>query len=189
MSAITKGEAMIRGRVVQKLVVGFFLAAASWACTAANDLVEPSSVPASPGVVGDLANRVRNLNLLRCDPLPYQKSVKTIGPAGGTITVGKHALVVPAGALRSDTRITAEAISDGRNTVRFSPEGLQFRRTTRLMLDYSNCPLVRLVPVLRKVVYTDERLSILEVLKSLDHPRQMKVEGDVDHFSRYAVAW
>jgi len=39
------------------------------------------------------------------------------------------------------------------------------------------------------VVYTDERLSILELLQSVDNVFQKKVSARLQHFSRYAVAF
>ena len=115
---------------------------------------------------------------------------KTIGPAGGQIQVGRHVLVIPAGALSAPTLITAEAPSDPVASVRFSPEGLHFKEGSpaRLTLDYSNCPLGRL-QILKRIAYTTERLNILSYLLSRDNLLLQRVSGDVEHFSRYAVAW
>jgi len=42
----------------------------------------------------------------------------------------------------------------------------------------------------KKIVYTDEKLKILEVLEaSLDLFRKKQVEAPIDHFSRYALAF
>ena len=49
--------------------------------------------------------------------------------------------------------------------MRFSPEGLQFEQPAALVLNYRNCLLVL---VQKRIVYTDEKLKILEVLRSLD---------------------
>jgi hypothetical protein len=45
------------------------------------------------------------------------------------------------------------------------------------------------VLVQKKIVYTDENLKILEVLKSLDLFKSKTVTAPIDHFSRYAVAY
>lgn len=140
------------------------------------------------GTVGTVANATGGLvQLLTCSPQQYAKSTKTIGSAGGTITVGAHQLVIPRGALSRNVTITAEQVRGSANTVRFSPEGLRFSKQAQVRLSYANClnlPLLR-----KKVVYTDERLNILELLRSSDATQSKTVTGAIDHFSRYAVAY
>jgi hypothetical protein len=71
-------------------------------------------------------------------------------------------------------------------SVPFSPEGLRFAKPAKLTLSYANCsPLL----LLKRVVYTDELLRILELIPSLDNLKTKTVTGDIRHFSRYAVAW
>jgi hypothetical protein len=41
----------------------------------------------------------------------------------------------------------------------------------------------------KKIVYTNERLSILDVLLSVDNLFNRTVSADLEHFSRYAVAY
>jgi hypothetical protein len=131
---------------------------------------------------------VPKLELLRCTPMAADTTVQAIGPAGGTLYVGPHALEVPAGALDSLVTITAVAPSDTVNRVRFAPEGLQFTRSALLTMSYANCNLLgTLLP--KRVVYTDDALTILEVLLSVDHVFQRQVTGRLDHFSNYAVSW
>ena len=126
------------------------------------------------------------LQLLTCSSQPYVKTSKEIGRAGGTIVVGDHRLVIPRGALKRTVTITAEQMSGRVNSVRFSPEGLEFEKSATLTMSYSNC-VELLAP--KQIVYTDEGLSILELLKSRDTSRRETVTAPVDHFSRYAVAW
>jgi len=135
-----------------------------------------------PGVGGILTG------LLACERQPYARTVQTIGPLGGSIRVGGHWLVIPAGALARPVTITAEAPSDLVASVRFSPEGLRFSRPATVTLDYSSCPLGRL-QLLKRVAYTNERLEILSYLLSRDNLLLMRVSADLEHFSRYAVAW
>jgi hypothetical protein len=137
--------------------------------------------------VGGVVNTANTL-LLQCSPLPYSAVTKVIGPAGGTITVGPHTIVFPAGAVKTLTAITGEVISGRVNSVRFSPAGLEFPTGSRpqLTMSYANCvPL----PLPKKIAYTTELLSILEVLESLDDAARMKVSARLDHFSRYAVGY
>lgn len=129
-----------------------------------------------------------NALLLSCKPLSYSTTTATIGPEGGTLRFGPHALVVPPAALAAPVTITAEVISDNVNSVRFSPEGLQFARSAALTLSYSNCSGVGILPP-KQVAYTSELLSILELLQSTDFPVSQRVTGKLTHFSRYAVAY
>jgi hypothetical protein len=174
-------------------------------CTAA-DTTGPVSNDQQPapsfGLIGDLTGGLTNTvgdltgavlgtlgsvtDLLTCSPLPYDSDSETIGPEGGVITVGRNSLLIPRGALSQRVRITAEQIRGKTNSVRFSPEGLQFEKPAYLTMNYENCALVL---VQKHVVYTDEQLKVLEVLRSLDLFRARSVSAPIDHFSRYAVAY
>jgi hypothetical protein len=137
-------------------------------------------------LLGELLNGLKDLRLLSCSAQPYVAVTKVVGPGGGTIVVGTHKLVIPAGALARNYTIRAEQVPNRVNSVRFAPEGLKFARPAKLTLSYSNCsPLL----LLKRVVYTDELLRILELIPSLDNLRTKTVTGDIRHFSRYAVAW
>jgi hypothetical protein len=182
------------------------LLSAGVSCTA-NDSTAPLSTPSeqgSPqfGLIGDLTDGLTGTvegltssvvgtlgnvtDLLLCAPQPYAQVTQTIGPDGGTIRVGTHTLVIPRGALDSPTTITAEQISGKTNSIRFSPEGLRFERPAVLTMTYGNCVLVLLQ---KKIVYTDEKLRVLEVLKTLDLFQRKQATAGIDHFSRYAVAY
>lgn len=126
------------------------------------------------------------LHLLTCSALPDDKASKWIGPNGGTIRFGASQLSIPRGALKSYVKITAEQVSGDVNSVRFSPEGLKFAKPATLTMGYSNCEQVK-AP--KQIVYTDEALKVLEVLKSRDSSRGETVSAPVNHFSRYAVSW
>ena len=175
----------------------FFLAvvlAAGVSCTS-GDALGPSE-PSAPAqmtahdeqslLIGGLLDGVKNLRLLSCSAQPYVAVTKVVGPAGGTIVVGTHRLVIPAGALARNYTIRAEQVPNRVNSVRFAPEGLKFAKPAKLTLSYSNCSPLLLV---KRVVYTDELLRILELIPSLDNLKSKSVTGDIRHFSRYAVAW
>jgi hypothetical protein len=141
------------------------------------------------GLLGTVTSTVDNVvGLLLCAPQPYDASVKVIGPEGGRISVGKHELVIPRGALTQRTVITAETPVGYAVTVRFSPHGLEFRRPAHLELDYSNCTRLPLL-FNPRVAYTDERLTILDLLDSRENRSGDAVQANIDHFSRYAVAY
>jgi hypothetical protein len=165
-------------------------------CTS-NDSMGPSTPEAPLSMVqadsqqsdlllGGLLTALKDLNLLSCSTQPYASRTQVVGVDGGTIVVGTHKLVIPAGALSRNYTIHAEQVPHRVNSVRFSPEGLKFAKPAKLTLSYSNCsPLL----LLKRVVYTDELLRILELIPSLDDLRAKTVTGDIRHFSRYAVAW
>jgi hypothetical protein len=139
------------------------------------------------GLTGTLVGTLGSVtDLLLCSPQPYAADSDVIGPEGGVLNVGSHRLIIPRGALSSRVRITGEQIKGKTNSVRFSPEGLQFGRPAVLTMTYDNCALVLLQ---KKIVYTDEQLKVLEVLRSLDLFRGKTVTAPIDHFSRYAVAY
>ena len=125
---------------------------------------------------------------LACSPLPHDSVTPTIGPLGGTISVGPHTFTVPAGALDSAVSITAVAPSDNVNRVHFQPDGLQFNSPASLTLSYANCStLGSTLP--KRVVQIDTTLAIIGVLQSADNTLSNTVTGRVPHFSDYAVAW
>ena len=139
-------------------------------------------------VLGSVGNLVGTL--LQCTPQPFAADTEVVGAAGGVIRMGRHQLVIPAGALSSPVRIIGSAPVDHVVSVEFQPEGLQFnpQHLPQLTLDYSACPLVpTLLP--KRIAYTDGNLNILSYLLSIDNLLQRRVSGQVHHFSRYAVAW
>ena len=139
------------------------------------------------GIVDGAVGTVLNVtDLLVCQSQPYAVTRKSIGREGGTIKVGTHTLEIPKGALRKNTTITAEQMPGRTNSLRFSPEGLRFERPADLTMRYKNCLVVLLE---KSIVYTDENLKILEVLRSLDLFSKKTVTAPIDHFSRYAVAY
>jgi hypothetical protein len=183
------------------------LLAAGVSCTSTDSLAPApaSGEQASPqfGLIGDLTDGLTSTvdgltstvvgtlgsvtDLLLCSPQPYVVTNQTVGPSGGVLKVGSHLLVIPKDALSKSVTITAEQVRGSANSIRFSPEGLHFDRPAALTMSYSNCALVL---VQKKIVYTDEKLRILEVLRaSLDLFKKKTVSAPIDHFSRYVVAY
>ena len=126
------------------------------------------------------------VSLLLCSPLPYAVSSAVIGPNGGQVVVGDHVLQIPESALSENVTITAEQVVGGVNSVRLSPEGLQFKVPAELTLSYENCWNVDLA---KRIAYTDELLRIIKPMVSVDSSSNKKVKSPIDHFSRYAVAY
>jgi hypothetical protein len=163
-------------------------------CTSSEGPVGPSAAaPAQApelllgGLVDGTVSKVLSItDLLTCSPLPYATTTRTIGRDGGVVTVGQYSLKIPAGALKTDVQIRAEQMSGTVNSVRFSPEGLQFASPATLTMGYKNCSLV-LLP--KRIVYTSELLKVLDILRSQDLLGPKTVTAPIDHFSRYAVAY
>ena len=162
-------------------------------CTAERPSPMGVATPApNADLIGDLLSAPTTLlsatGLLKCSPMPTYTATKTIGTGGGTILIGPHTLTIPAGALRQATTITVVAPSDKVNRVVFSPEGLEFNKSAMLTMSYANCNLLgKLLP--KRIAYVDDDLNILYYLLSLDLLQLRRVQGKVDHFSSYAVAW
>jgi hypothetical protein len=109
-----------------------------------------------------------------------------IGPNGGTLSVGPHSLVIPRGALRTRTRITAQTVRGYHARVEFSPTGLQFDVPATVTLSYANCTFSK-APV--QVVYMQSDTTVTEREPSHDYRDQRWVSATIKHFSSYAVAY
>jgi hypothetical protein len=155
------------------------------------DTVTPPPVDTVPSVPEDTPLEPQNpwapgTSVLVCELQPYASATAEIGRAGGQITVGNHSLKIPERALSKPVVITMEQVEGTANSVRFSPEGLQFERPAVLTLSYKGCPIIR---HWKRIVYTDEQLNILEPTLSYDFSSSRQVKGLIYHFSRYAVAY
>lgn len=174
---------------VRRLAAAAALSIASFALASCGD------APASPTLhpVAQAQNASHDTGgapagLVACTPLAADSVAQVIGPAGGTITVGPHSFVVPAGALDSAVTITAVVPSSTNNVVVFQPTGLTFNTAATLTLSYANCgPLAQILPT--RVAYVDNLLNILSYIPSVGNGVSQSVTGQVQHFSDYAVAW
>lgn len=171
-------------RKASAFLLVFVVLAAGVSCTSEESL-GPSTDQSSQSLAGTVS-ALTNLHLLSCSAQAYAVTTKVVGTQGGTIVVGAHRLVIPAGALATSVSIKAEQVSGEVNSVRFSPEGLQFAKPASLTLSYANCSTLM---VLKRVAYVDERLRLLDLIPSLDNLFSKTVTGSIRHFSRYAVAW
>lgn len=153
---------------------------------------EPTAPAAAPnaGLIGGLLGTVGDVtgSLLSCNVTTAYSAAQDIGPAGGTLRVGPHALVVPPGALAQTVHISAYAPAGSTVRVQFQPEGLHFAAPTALRMSYQSCGLVP--SLLLQIVYVDDSNdSVLEVLPSLTDVLTRTVTGKVSHFSSYALAY
>lgn len=124
--------------------------------------------------------------LLQCGPGRYASIVRIVGSEGARIKFGKSILDIPPGALVDPVVITAEELVSTEVQTRFSPHGLQFSQPVQLTIDHSRC---KLPPFLtERIVYTDDSLNVLEWLEPIVDQKN-GVQTEIDHFSRYAVAF
>lgn len=129
----------------------------------------------------------RTFDLLRCEPREYEGDAAIIGPQGGTLHIGDHELVIPRGALTEEQLIVGEASTSSLVDVEFQPEGLTFQRPAQLTLSYKNCDVPANLDLL--MAYLGVGNKILEFPASEDYRSYSEVSGEINHFSRYAVAY
>src|SRR5436189_105075 len=96
--------------------------AATSSCTDPSPLGVPAFRRGGRGQEGS----TKGTGLLACSQT-YDSVTQVVGPAGGFIVVGSHILWVDTMALADTVRITAVASADTVRSVRFQPDGLQFR--------------------------------------------------------------
>jgi hypothetical protein len=139
----------------------------------------------------DFLDRERVLEpsaLLRCDPLQFAGDAKIVGPDGGDINVGPHTLRVPRGALPWNAVITVEAPTGLEVGIELSPKGVGFAEKLVLEIDYDHCTVSDTLPPLRGVWVSDSG-AVLEFPPSLDDRQNRRLSVELDHFSKYAVAY
>ena len=141
-----------------------------------------------PTPTGIAANLLKQNGLLECSPLPASAVKQTIGPAGGTMKIGPHVFVVPAGALAVPVVIQAKTAGGTGNAIAFKPTGLLFLTPAYVTLSYANCNTSGSTAP-KEVAYTTDSLAIITYVPSSDHASTQQVTGQVAHFSNYAVAW
>lgn len=125
--------------------------------------------------------------VLRCEPTRRESETRTVGPKGGTLNIGPHRLVIPAGALDREVAITGTAPSNPAVNLEFAPHGLQFKRPVEMVIDYGKC----LVPddVELGVVYMLNGWRPVEKMPSSDARKDRRISALTDHFSGYVVGW
>ena len=188
-------------KAVRLQVVGLTALAVWFACDRSPTELPQAALSASPvDSVTQAGPRHHATHLAPCSALPKQSVTAAVGAQGGTIRVGPHTLVIPAGALQRTVAITAEITSRPRgvtgkagldvNAVGFKPQ-LKFQTPASLVLSYANCdPAYRSSPLPKVIVYANEALNVIfEDEASNDSPDAERVTARIDHFSNYAVAW
>lgn len=130
---------------------------------------------------------VGGVPLLVCAPLAYGAAVAIIGPEGGELTVGPNRLTITPGAVTEPRVFVLERPVSMLVELRVSPHGAQFERPVVLRLDHSQCNRPAALP--ERVVHLDDRLAARGWPPSRERRNVPQVEADLEHFSRYAVAY
>jgi hypothetical protein len=166
------------------LAAAFLCATLIVGCT--HDLTAPSDpsfavAPPEPTLETDLV-------LTPCRAQPYAAASGWIGPGGGSLKAGKHALQVPAGALSAPVFITMEVPSSSINRVVLRPAGLTFntRYPARLIMSYANCAVDGGAP--QQIVNVTKQLIIIEATPSETDPLTLKVNGSLLQVADYALS-
>lgn len=126
-----------------------------------------------------------------CTPQPVKETGAVIGPKGGKLKIGRYELDVPRRALADTVTITMRTLPDSVSGVEFAPHGLRFAAgaDVRLRLDYDSCPAARRSGKPKRVAYIDDQRRVLEVNASQDDVIFAETDGQLAHFSKYAVAY
>ena len=125
---------------------------------------------------------------VKCGPLPGVSASKLVSPGvWDTLRVGPHKLIFAPGSLRQETLITAQFDRDSVRSIRFGPEGLQFKHGHEPTLQMSVHGCDQLNSSVRIVYAKDDLSKVREVLSSLVDLGVGKVSAPIKHFSRYAV--
>ena len=164
--------------------------------------VEPSAViPSKPSesLLG-LIFPVRGVT--RSTPLAKDISVSAvIGNKGGTLTIPEAGLtvVVPAGAVKSNTAFKATAVAGKLVAYEFEPHGTTFAVPLQFTQDLKKVSLVgALTGTLMDGAYFADRsklnqttglAAVSEVLPAVTNLLQFKVTFPIKHFSGYLVSW
>jgi hypothetical protein len=140
--------------------------------------VLPTADPLSMTTTGKAR---RKLHCVQTEP---RTASAVIGPEGGTLRIGRHRLIVPAGALRERTLITGTVPGDSSATVLFEPSGLKFKAPAILVVSVSGCEAP---PVDPSVIYIDDAGRPVEELPSVFDRTREEVTAPIHHFSGYQV--
>lgn len=143
-----------------------------------------STVDGTTGLVSTTLYSV--VSLLTCPSQDQITASKVIGPLGGSLVIGDHELVVPAGALSQNVTISGTRVTGSVAEVDFQPHGLKFAKPATLRLSYSVCKTSQ--KNVQSIVYVDDAQQILESPQSTDDAKTDKVTAWINHFSGYAVA-
>lgn len=174
---------------MRKLLLALAAALASTACSGdgpAAPAISSSSATQSisrlPGArrTGDAI--AGNFTMLNCAPKNAATGSALIGPSGGTIWVGPHRIIIPAGALSEKVQISGTVPEGKPFEIDLQPHGLQFRKPAGLILDASSCTDVP------TIVYLIDQYTQSPPIVALYSNFWHMIACPIWHFSGYAIA-
>ena len=119
---------------------------------------------------------------INCTPRRSAQGSAVIGPAGGTLWIGTHRLIVPAGALTQPVLISG-TVPEGRPfEIDLQPHGLQFRKAAGLILDASSCTEVP------TIVYLIDQYNVSPPIPAIYSNWWHMIACPIWHFSGYMIA-
>ena len=130
--------------------------------------------------------------LIRCPLNTPSSASATLGPLGGTLTLGGHRVVVPAGALLGPTHIQVTEPASQYVELSVQANGLphfEFELPVVVTLSYERCTRSDLDKVPLGAWYIDELTkALLEDMGGVDDKAARTVTFSTLHFSGYAIA-
>lgn len=121
-------------------------------------------------------------NMLNCTPRKAAIGSALIGPSGGTIWVGPHRIIIPAGALQEKVQISGTVPEGKPFEIDLQPHGLQFKKPAGLILDASSCTDVP------TIVYLIDQYTQSPPIAAYYSNFWHMIACPIWHFSGYAIA-
>ncbi|HET7583456.1 MAG TPA: hypothetical protein VFK13_01025 [Gemmatimonadaceae bacterium] len=131
-------------------------------------------------------------SLLVCPSTTAQSASATIGPNGGILSVGGNVVVIPRGAVPTDTKFTITVPASQHLEVDISAEGFDtfnFAVPALIALDYGRCADSAIPSKSLAAWYIDRSTkSLLQLMGSFDDRLTRHVIFATGHLSGYAIA-
>jgi hypothetical protein len=153
--------------------------------TACSDVpVAPQSVPRFSATTDGKVTKLAKYEKSR---RPIQTfAMQTIGPAGGTVSLGSFEIVVPAGALSQPTSLTIALPSDaklaGYVVAEFGPHGIKFDLPVTIKLPFAGTTADSNLKM-HVLWYDGSQWTPLPSSVTTDG----RIQADTDHFSEYGT--
>lgn len=165
------------------------LALALVACSADESLTGPEpTLQSSVAALQDASP-----SLLYCPTRDSRSVARRIGPDGGALTLAGTRLIVPAGAVPTETEFVLTIPASDYlelDIVAGGHEHYQFAKPVTIRVNYAHCRSDTADMEALTAWHIDPSSgSFLENMDGLDDKRGRKVTFETDHLSKYAIAW
>jgi hypothetical protein len=120
---------------------------------------------------------------INCVPRRSSEGSAVIGPSGGTLYIGRHRLIVPAGALHHRVLISGSVPAGKPFEINLEPHGLQFHKAAGLILDARSCMDVP------NIVYLIDQYTVSPPILATYSNWWHTFACPIWHFSGYAIAF